>query len=101
MKCSTLKKYLESHNFNDVEITGVDGDFKSNLKPFRDLAFLDLPDSDKEEIIKAITIFGEDKKLLKNRLKKKYGGKISNEDIIKISKLKYTGWGRLSAKLLT
>lgn len=101
VKCSTLKKYLELHNFDDVEITGIDGDFKSNLKPFRDLAFLDLPDSDKEEIIKAITIFGEDKKLLKKRLMKKYGGKISNDDIIKILKLKYTGWGRLSAKLLT
>ena len=101
VKCSTLKKYLELRNFDDVEITGIDGDFKSNLKPFRDLAFLDLPDSDKEEIIKAITIFGEDKKLLKKRLMKKYGGKISNDDIIKILKLKYSGWGRLSAKFLT
>ena len=29
-----------------------------------------------------------------------YGNRISNEDIQKISKLKYTGWSRLSKKLL-
>ena len=98
---STLKKYLASNGYRDVEITGIDGDFKGNLKSFRDLDFLDLPYSDKEEIIKAITIFGDDKKLLKNRLKKKYGDKISNDDIVKISKLKYTGWSRLSKKMLT
>lgn len=97
---SSLKKYLASNGFKDIEISGIDGDFKGNLKSFRDLEFVDLPYSDKEEIIKAITIFGDDKKLLKNRLKKMYGNRISNEDIQKISKLKYTGWSRLSKKLL-
>lgn len=98
---SAIKKYLASHGFKDVEITGIDGDFKGNLKSFRDLEFVDLPYSDKEEIIRALTIFGDDKKLLKNRLKKMFGEKLSNEDIQAISKLKYTGWSRLSKKLLT
>lgn len=97
---SALKKYLASNGYKDVEITGIDGDFKSSLKPFRDLSFIDLPYSDKEEIIKAITIFGDDKKLLKNRLLKMYGDRLSSENIQKISKLKYSGWSRLSKKLL-
>lgn len=97
---SALKKYLASNGYRDVELTGIDGDFKSNLKSFKDLEFVDLPYSDKEEIIKAVTIFGDDKKLLKNRLMKKYGDRLSTEEIQKISKLKYSGWGRLSKKVL-
>ncbi len=98
---SVLKKYLKSNGYPDVEITGIDGDFKNSLKPFNDLSFLDLPESEKEEIIKAITIFGDDKRLLKKRLANRYGDKLSSDDILKISKLKYTGWGRLSKRLLT
>jgi CRISPR-associated endonuclease Csn1 len=99
---AALKKYLLLVGYGkDIQITGVDGDFKANLKSFRDLEFVDLPYSDKEEIIKAITIFGDDKKLLKRRLKNKYGNKLSNENIAKISKLKYTGWSKLSKKFLT
>ena len=98
---SALKKYLASKGYKDVEITGIDGDFKSNLKSFKDFEFIDLPYSDKEEIIKAITIFGDDKKLLKNRIIKEYGSRLSAEQIQRISKLKYSGWSRLSKKLLT
>lgn len=98
---SAVKRYLESNGYKDAEITGIDGDFKGSLKPFRDLCFVDLPYSDKEEIIKAITVFGDDKKLLKNRLSKIYGDRLSSEDILKISKLKYSGWSRLSKKMLT
>lgn len=98
---AALKKYFISKGFSNVEITGIDGDFKSTLKPFRDLETIDLPLSDKENIIKAVTIFGDDKKLLKKRLKNIYGNRISEEDIYKISKMKYSGWGRLSKKLLT
>ena len=93
-----LKKIL---NCEDIIITGIDGDFKSNLKSHRDLAeFSSLAESQKEEIIKAITIFGDDKKLLKGRLKRDFGEILSNDEITKISKLKYSGWGRFSRKLL-
>ena len=51
-------------------------------------------------MIKAITVFGDDKGLLKKRLKTLFGDKLSKEDITKISKLKYTGWGRLSREFL-
>lgn len=97
---TALNNYLKSKGITDAVISGIDGDFKSNLKPYRDLKCFDLSLSEKEEIIKAITIFGDDKKLLKRRLKNKFGNVLSEKDILKISKLKYTGWGKLSKKVL-
>lgn len=60
-----------------------------------------LTDSEKEDAIKAITVFGDDKKLLRKRLKRQLGSKLSDEDIMRISKLKYKDWGRLSKEFLT
>ncbi len=97
---SRLKKYLKSYGVSG-EITGIDGDFKNSLKSKRDFFAYNLTDSEKEEIIKAITIFGEDKGLLKKRLNILFGDKLSKEDVSKISKLKYTGWGRLSREFLS
>ncbi len=95
-----LKNCLKLYGFENCEITGIDGDFKSTLKPLRDFADFNLTDDEKEEIIKAITIFGDDKKLLRKRLFKQFADKLSNEEIQKISKLKYSGWGRLSKEFL-
>ncbi len=95
-----LRKYLKPYYGDEFEITGIDGDFKNSLKAYRDLYPYNLTDEQKEEIIKAITIFGDDKVLLKRRLKAMFGNLLSAEDILKISKLKYTGWGRLSRDFL-
>lgn len=95
-----LQNYLKSNGITDVTITGIDGDFKSNLKSFIDLKPYNLSNADKEEIIKTITIFGDDKKLLKKRLRNKFSSKLTEEEILKIAKLKYSDWGRLSNKFL-
>lgn len=97
---SRLKKYLKSCGIAG-EISGVDGDFKNSLKSFRDLVSFNLTDDEKEAVIKAITIFGDDKRLLKKRLNILLGDKLSAEEINKISKLKYSGWGRLSYEFLS
>lgn len=96
---SRLKKYFNSLGISG-EITGIDGDFKNSLKSYRDLLEFDLTETEKEEVIKSITIFGDDKILLKKRLYTLFGNKLSKENINKISKLKYTGWGRLSKEFL-
>ncbi|MBQ3087840.1 MAG: type II CRISPR RNA-guided endonuclease Cas9 [Clostridia bacterium] len=96
-----LKAYLKKyHGIDSVEITGIDGDFKNSLKSLQDLDGYDLSASEKEEIIRAITIFGDDKKLLKKRITVLFGKKLTEEQIKRIVKLKYTGWGRLSRKFL-
>lgn len=98
---STLKKYLRAVLHKDVEITGIDGDFKSSMKSYLDLSRYDISTDDMEEIIKAITIFGDDKRLLKKRLENQLGTKLNQEELKKICSLKYTGWSRLSKEFLT
>lgn len=96
-----LCDYLKSRNIDFDEISGIDNDFKSSLKSYKDLVAYNLTDEQKEEIVKAITIFGDDKKLLKKRLKNEFGGCLSDDEIKKICKLKYTGWSKLSREFLT
>lgn len=95
-----LKNYLKSIGYGDVEVSGIDGDFKNSLKPIIELSAFDLTDSEKEEAVRLITIFSDDKKLLRKRLSKLYSHKLSEEDILRLSKLKYKDWGKLSMKFL-
>ncbi len=96
-----IEEYLRS-NGKDFEVMGgIDDDIKSSLKSYNDLKAYNLSDEEKENIIKDITVFGEDKKRLKKRLKNKFGEKLSDDDIKNISKLKYAGWSNLSRGFLT
>lgn len=86
-----------------VEITGIDGDFKGSLTAYHDfkekLTGIDLKETDKENIVLNITLFGEDKKLLNKRLEKLYP-QMTEKQRKEICNLSYSGWGRLSAKFL-
>ena len=95
-----LANYLKSLGYADVEITGIDGDFKSSMKPYVDLCEYGLPEEEMERIILAVTIFGDDKRLLKKRLKQELSNKLTDKEINKISHLQYSGWGRLSREFL-
>lgn len=98
---SKLKAYLTSRQIDFDSISGIDGNFKTSLKSVRDLLDFDLSVEDKEEIIKSITIFGDDKKLLKQRIRKEFSDKLTEEELLKIFKLKYKDWGNLSKEFLT
>ncbi len=52
-----------------------------------------------EKIIFWLTIFN-DKKMIYRKIKNQYGEVIDDKDIDKISSLKYSGWSRLSKKLI-
>lgn len=73
-----LKSYLirEGIAGKNVELTGIDGDFKGSLTAYHDfkekLIDVELTQKEKEEIILNIVLFGDDKKLLKQRLKKNF-----------------------------
>ena len=97
---TALVKYLESNGYRNCEITGVDGDFKSNMKSYLDLCDYGLTESEMDRIITTITIFGDDVRLLKKRLSLEFSHKLTPDDIGKISRLKYSGWGRLSRDFL-
>lgn len=101
-----LKSYLMAEGITEKSdiIGGVDGDFKASMKSYIDFKKI-LGDNFNEEmienIIKWIVLFGDEEKILKSRIKKKYSEKLSDNQIKLISKLKYAGWGRLSEKFLT
>lgn len=102
-----LKKYLKTKNWFDevIEISGIDGDFKSSLSSYIDFKpFIEsgkLKRSEVEEIIKCLTLFGEGGNIAKNRIKEAFKDRLSDEEINRISHLKYSGWGRFSEKFLT
>lgn len=96
-----LSDYLESKGISYEILSGFDGDFKSSLKAYSDFANYNLSVEDKEEIIRLITIFGDDKKLIRKRIRADFSDKLDDDEINKISKLKYSGWSKLSRELLT
>lgn len=98
----SLKGYLKSVGIDYNEISGVDGDFKASLKPLIIMNnYNQLDYYEKEEIIKAITIFGDDKKLLRKRIEKLFADRLSTDEIKAICKLKLSGWSKLSREFLS
>lgn len=79
-------------------------EFKSSLKSYRDFDKI-LGDRFNynfvEEAILAVLLFSGDKKILISRLKKIGSGYFTDDEIKKISSLRYSDWGRFSKKLLT
>lgn len=101
-----LKDYLiaKGHMQKDEVISGIDGDFKGSLGSLIDLQWLVEIDGGKdiaEDVIKLITILGENKRILTDYITSKYGDKLNEDDIKKLSKLSYSGWGNLSSEFLT
>lgn len=99
-----LRQYLvKKGKGKAVEITGIDGDFKSSLTAYHDfkekLTNAQLDNYDKENIILNIALFGDDKKLLEKRIRKMYPHLTENQ-IKAIRSLSYKGWGRLSKEFL-
>lgn len=100
-----LKDYLirEGIAAKTVDITGVDGDFKSSLTAYHDfkekLTGVKLEEEEKESVILNVTLFGDDKKLLKKRLKGLLP-QLSDGQLTSLCNLPYRGWGRLSEKFL-
>ena len=100
-----LKSYLirEGIAGKNVELTGIDGDFKGSLTAYHDfkekLTDVHLSQNDKENIVLNIVLFGDDKKLLKRRLKKLYPDFTENQ-LKGLCSLNYGGWGRLSKTFL-
>lgn len=106
----TLKRFkeflLETQQYDKIDsITGlaISNEFMSSMGSYIDMkdifGYINETNYEMiEEIIRWITIF-EDKKILKDKIAKKYDN-ITNDQIKKILKKRYTGWSSLSKKLL-
>ena len=98
-----LKKEGYYENIDPEDISGIDQDFKSSLKSllaFKQIHFeTSISDKIMEDIIRDITLFGADQKLLKKRLMAKYPLYEKQVPVI-IKNVKCDGWAPFSRKLL-
>lgn len=81
--------------------------FESKLSSYIDFCKILEVDEISEEDIPMVedlilwNTFFEDRSILKRKIKQQYGDRLSAEQIGKICRKRYTGWGRLSKKLLS
>lgn len=98
------KKRNSTFSSSEIKVTGFMGDGKVNvsLKPIRNFKGIYGKITSEnikeiERIIYYLTVF-EDKNIIKRKLETEFN--LKEEDKIKILQFKYSGWGRLSRKLL-
>lgn len=101
-------EYLHAiDGYDGIELKGIEKQFNSSLSTYHDLLniindkeFLDDSSNETiiEEIIHTLTIF-EDREMIKQRLSK-FKNLFDKSVLKKLSRRHYTGWGKLSAKLI-
>lgn len=93
--------------YDGIELKGIEKQFNSSLSTYHDFLniinekeFLDDSSNEAiiEEIIHTLTIF-EDREMIKQRLSK-FDNIFDKSVLKKLSRRHYTGWGKLSAKLI-
>lgn len=93
--------------YDRIELKGIEKQFNSSLSTYHDLLniinekeFLDDSSNEAiiEEIIHTLTIF-EDREMIKQRLSK-FDNIFDKSVLKKLFRRHYTGWGKLSAKLI-
>lgn len=108
-------KLLTSYLYNnsvieskeDVVITGIDSGFNSSLTSvgkFKGILGEDVFNDDNQDMMEKIifwgTVYGNDKKFLKEKIEENYRDRLTSEQIKRILGFKFNGWGRLSKSFL-
>ena len=103
-----LKEWMLKENLAEAEdaFSGIDEVFQASLQSYQDFyriigSRVDTDPLMVESIIKDIVIFGEDKRILRNRIAERFSDKLKNDEINAITRLSYAGWGRFSFELLS
>jgi CRISPR-associated endonuclease Csn1 len=101
-----IETYLKKKCLFDkeIELSGVDTDIKSSLKSevlLKEILGQNMDQKMAEGIVRIITVFGDEKSRVKTKLIKDYSGKLTDEQIEKLSSLRFKDWGRFSEKFLT
>lgn len=101
----TILTYLVREGIADKEskITGVVPVFKASMNAYFDferLSGLGLNDAQKEDIIFYVTLFGNDKSLLKKKVAKEFP-QFDDMALKMILGMSYSGWGTMSKMFLT
>ncbi|WBF53233.1 type II CRISPR RNA-guided endonuclease Cas9 [Macrococcoides canis] len=104
MKKSEYKSFFTSYD-DKLKVFGTQDEtkFVSKLSTYQDMNRIigNVEDNYEmiEELVLWITIF-EDKNILEDKIKEKYP-ELSKKQVEQLKKLNYSGWGRISEKLLT
>lgn len=108
-----IADFLRSENFfpeaKPELISGVDNPLQANLQAYKDFSaifgehFVKANPTIIEDIILWLTLFSEEKQMLRRQVGKHYGTvpELTAEALNKVCKLKYQGWGRLSRTFLS
>lgn len=90
-----------------VELSGIDGDFKSSLSSYRlfcEIFNVNVLSYEQEQIAEQIifwaTIYGDTKSFLKEKIEESFGDKLTGAQIKRICGIKFRDWGRLSKAVL-
>ena len=101
----TLERFFRQENISFQNIGGIDDKINASMKSYNYFRrifgedYIQLHRDEIENIIRWITLFCDEKKMLVTKIKNTYP-QISDDEIKAIKKLKYKDWGRLSATLL-
>ncbi len=105
-----LKAFLKRHGYENVEelnITGVDGDFKSSLSSYIQFSSLlgEMVDFNPtknmvENIIHWKCIFESGGRIANDKIDAQYSSEIEEKALRKIKTFDYSGWGKLSKEFL-
>ena len=103
-----LEKFLQNeYHIEAPTVHGIENKFNSNYATYHDFSkisgikeILDQGENDEmfEEIVKILTLF-EDRKMIENQISE-FDTILTKKMIKELARKKYTGWGRLSYKLI-
>ena len=100
----TLEKFILTVTGEKVTVGGIDEAIMGSLRSEHQLSKIlgDLKKCRKlsEDVARVLTIFGDDRKMLRQRLSADFGGCLDKNQLAKLSNIRFTDWGNLSEKFL-
>lgn len=107
-----LLTYLRAHEDSELsseDLSGFDQNFKASLSAQLDFEKQIFKEDFKKDTVKKIaediirwkTIYGDDNHMVQNMVRQQYPEVFSEEQLKKLNRLHYSGWGNFCAKFLT
>lgn len=108
-KLLTYLRAQEDSELSAEDLSGFDQDFKASLSAQLDFEKQIFGEDLKKDSVKKIvediirwkTIYGDDNRMVQNVVKQQYPDVLSEEQLKKLGRLHYSGWGNFCAKFLT
>lgn len=107
-----LLTYLRAHEDSELsseDLSGFDQNFKASLSAQLDFEKQIFKEDFKKDSVKKIaediirwkTIYGDDNRMVQNMVRQQYPEVFSEEQVKKLNRLHYSGWGNFCAEFLT